>query len=86
MIEIAGVKFYNIEETARLLGITPRTLQRWTNCHDEGSERPKHIKGLRPVHAPNGKKLFKEADILKAVSACFEMEVSAASLPEIGKI
>jgi len=84
MVVIEGIKLYNIEETAALLGITPRTLQRWT-AQDE-TERPKHISTLRPVSAPNGKKLFKEEDILKVVSQCLEINVSAKSLTDIQKL
>ncbi|MGB8478014.1 MAG: MerR family transcriptional regulator [Acidobacteriaceae bacterium] len=84
MVIIEGIKLYNIEETAELLGITSRTLQRWTA---EGeNDRPKHISTLRPVSAPNGKKLFKEEDILNVVSHCLEINVSAKSLADIQKL
>jgi DNA-binding transcriptional MerR regulator len=84
MVVIEGVKLYNIEETAELLGITTRTLQRWTT---EGeNDRPKHISTLRPVSAPNGKKLFKEEDILRVVSECLRIDVSAKSLADVQKL
>ena len=79
MIVIQGTKFYNIEETAKLLGISSRTLSRWTLDERDVGDKPKHIGILRAVIAPNGKKLFREQDILKAVSECLKMEVSADS-------
>jgi DNA-binding transcriptional MerR regulator len=81
MVMIQGVKFYNIEETAKLLGISPRTLSRWT-C-DENKEKPQYAEALHPVMAPNGKKLFREADILATVSKCLGMEISVKSLGEL---
>ena len=81
MVTIQGTKFYNIEETAKLLGISTRTLSRWTTERDE--DKPKHVAALRSVTAPNGKKLFREEDILRAVSSCLDMEISVDSLSDL---
>lgn len=81
MVTIQGINFYNIEETAKLLGISPRTLSRWTTEHDE--DKPKHGATLRSATAPNGKKIFREEDILRAVSQCLDMEISVESLSDL---
>jgi hypothetical protein len=81
MVTIQGVNFYNIEETAKLLGISSRTLSRWTTEGDR--EKPKHAPQLRPFTAPNGKKLFREDDILATVSGCLGMEISSQALSEL---
>lgn len=81
MVTIQGTKFYNIEETAKLLGVSTRTLSRWTTESKEG--RPDHIATLRSVVTPSGKKLFREQDILTAVSQCLDMEVSVESLNDL---
>ena len=84
MVEIQGVKFHNAEETSKLLGISSRTLSRWTT--DPDRERPKYAMALRPYVAPNGKKLFREQDILATVSACLGMEVSVESLEQLPEL
>jgi predicted site-specific integrase-resolvase len=86
MITIQGTKFYNIEETAKLLGISSRTLSRWTSERENPEDTPKHVGILRAVTAPNGKKLFREQDILKAVSECLAMEISVDSLDDLPQL
>jgi len=84
MVTIGGVNFYNVDETATLLGISSRTLFRWTTDGDK--ERPKYASALRPVVAPNGKRLFREDDILATVSKCLGMKVSVQSLKDLPKL
>jgi predicted site-specific integrase-resolvase len=84
MVTIQGVNFYNVEETAKLLGISSRTLSRWTTDGDQ--ERPEHAAPLRPVLTPNGKKLFREEDILATVSKCLGMKISVESMSELPKL
>ena len=78
---IQGIKFYSLEETAKMLGITKRTLYNWTSEAEPNG--PKHLPSLRAVVAPNGKKIFKEADILAAVSHCLEIDIRPESLNDL---
>jgi len=84
MVTIQGVNFYNVEETAKLLGISSRTLFRWTTDGDK--EKPKYASALRSVTAPSGKRLFREEDILATVSTCLGMEVSVQSLDDLPRL
>jgi hypothetical protein len=72
------VKFYSVEETATMLGVTPRTLYNWKN--HSGQNNAKHIPVLHSVTAPNGRKYFREEEILKALSECWEIKVSSETL------
>ena len=81
MVTIDGVTFHNVEETAKLLGLTTRTLQRWSS--EEDHSKPRHFAKLRFVATPNGKRLYRQENILKVVSECLGMELSEQSLQDL---
>jgi hypothetical protein len=84
MITIQGVTFYNINETAEMLCISPRKLSRWTM--EGGKFKPEHIPLLPCVTSPKGKKIFKQEDIRKFASACFGVDIGIESLLRLPEI
>jgi hypothetical protein len=75
---IQGVRFYSAKETATMLGVTKRTLNNWANNTAQNGGR--RTPTLRSVVSPNGRKFFREEDIISALSQCWGIEASPESL------
>lgn len=69
MVTILGVKFLTVEEAAKMLGVTKRTLYNWKN--QPPSSQSKSVPVLNPVTAPNGRKYFKEEEVLRVLTQCW---------------
>ena len=65
--------FYSTEETARLLGVTTRTVHRW--LAEQGST-PKQVAGLKAYHSPTGRRFFRQKDIHDIVSRCWGVQLA----------
>jgi transposase len=61
-----------------MLGVTKRTLYNWKNQSEQSGT--KHIPVLRPVTAPNGRKYYREDEIITALSQCWGIQVTPAEL------
>lgn len=61
-----------------MLGVTKRTLYNWKNHSDQSGGRAVPI--LTPVTAPNGRKFFREAEIIAALSQCWGIKVTPEAL------
>ncbi|HVN26123.1 MAG TPA: hypothetical protein VMT99_00515 [Candidatus Paceibacterota bacterium] len=66
--------FYSCEETAALLGVCLRTLQRWVAGD---SPWPPPLAELKPLTAPNGKTLFNAKEVHRAVSTTLRIEFTS---------
>jgi len=75
LVTIMGINFYTVEEAAKMLGVTKRTLYNWK--HLEDGQAPKRAPILNPVTAPNGRKFFREEEVLAAVSHCWGIDISS---------
>lgn len=78
MVIIQGTKFYSVEETAKMLGISKKTLYNWKGKTEPNN--PKHLAVLHPVTAPNGRKYFREKEIIAVLSQCWEIDVTPEAL------
>lgn len=74
MVVIQGIRFYSVEETATMLGVTKRTLYNWKNQTEQPGT--KRVPELRPVTSPNGRKYFREDEIISVLSQCWGIEVT----------
>jgi hypothetical protein len=74
MVHIGQHVFYSSEETARLLGVTARTLQKWAT--DENS-RPETLRDLNPIMTPSGKRLFLGHEIHVILGRIYRIEFDA---------
>jgi hypothetical protein len=77
---VQGVRFYSIEETAKILGVTKRTLYNWNWKNHAGRSGSQQTPILRPVTSPSGRKFFREDEIITALSQCWGIEVTAEGL------
>jgi transposase-like protein len=78
LVTIQGTNFYTVDETAKLLGVTKKTLYNWKSKLE--SSGAKQLPVLHPVTAPNGRKYFREEEIIAVLSQCWEIEVTPAAL------
>lgn len=78
MITIHGIKFYSVEETATILGMSKKRLYNWNK--ERETKNVKHASLLRPVTAPNGRKFYREAEIIAVLSECWGVEVGPEGL------
>jgi hypothetical protein len=78
LVNIQGVAFYSVEETAALLGVTKRTLYNWKS--HSGQNGNKRVPILTPVIAPNGRRFFRESEIIAALSQCWGISVTPDDL------
>lgn len=78
MVTIQGTNFYSVEETAKILGISKKTLYNWKGKAESNDSKPQTA--LHPVTAPNGRKYFREAEIIAVLSQCWGVEVTPATL------
>ena len=78
MVTIQGINFYSVEETAKILGISRKALYNW------GDQTPwkkaKNLPKMAAVKAPNGRKFFREDEIIAVLSKCYEIEVTSEGL------
>ena len=72
MVQIGEHYFYSSGEASRLLGVTTRTLQRWTTDEDS---RPKSMPELKPVTALNGRRLFRSEEIHQIVERTYGIQL-----------
>lgn len=77
---IQGTNFYSVEETAKILGITKKTLYNWTSRAKSSSEG--HGPVLRTVTAPNGRKFYREEAIIAVLSQFWGVDVSHVTLDD----
>ena len=77
---VQGVRFYSAKEAAIMLGVSKRTLNNWAN--NTAQQGGKRTPTVRSVISPNGRKFFREEDIISALSQCWGIDVSADSLHE----
>lgn len=75
---IQGVRFYSAKEAATMLGVTKRTLNNWAN--NTAQNGGKHTPTLPSVISPNGRKFFREEDIISALSQCWGIDATPDSL------
>ena len=80
MVRIGQHVFYSSEETARLLGVTARTLQKWAT--DESS-RPENLKDLSPIMTPSGRRLFLADEIHAILGRIYRISFDASAAEEL---
>jgi hypothetical protein len=80
MITIHGIKFYSVDETATILGMSKKRLYNWNV--DAEANGVKHSLVLHPVTAPNGRKFFREKEIITVLSQCWGIEVGPQELSD----
>jgi transposase len=78
LVTIQGTNFYTVDETAKLLGVTKKTLYNWKSKPEPSGA--KQLPVLHPVTAPNGRKYFREEEILAVLSQCWGIQVTPAAL------
>jgi len=76
LVTIQGTNFYSVEETARILGVSKKTLYNWKGKTDPIDSKMV----LHPVTAPNGRKFFREEEIIAVLSRCWGIEITPAAL------
>jgi hypothetical protein len=80
MRRIDGITYFTVEESAVLLGITARTIQRWLS---EPHNKPKHAPELTPHLFPDGKKYFKQEEIQCAFARALGTPLSDRALTDL---
>jgi hypothetical protein len=80
MRRIDGITYFTVEESAVLLGITARTIQRWLS---EPGNKPKHAPDLTPHLFPDGKKYFKQEDIRLAFTRALGAPLSDKAISDL---
>ena len=78
MITIHGTKFYSVEETATILGMSKKRL--YSSKEKAEVNGVNHTLVLRPVTAPNGRKFFREEEIITVLSQCWGIEIGPEEL------
>jgi transposase len=78
LVTIQGTNFYSVEETAKMLGISKKTLYNWKGKTEPNN--PKHLAVLHPVTAPNGRKYFRQEEIIAVLSQCRGIDVTPEAL------
>ncbi len=78
MVIIQGIYFYSIEEAAEILGVTKRTLYNWRSASDP--DNANHRFALTARTSLNGRKYFREEEIIKILAECWGIEVSPETL------
>jgi hypothetical protein len=81
LVTIQGTNFYSVEETAKILGVAKKTLYNWKSKADSNGAEDRPV--LRPVTAPNGRKFFREQEIIAVLSQCWGIEVSPKTLNQV---
>lgn len=76
MVIVQGHAFYSLAEIAELLGISKRTLCSWI----EKPEMLSRAISLNPVTQPNGRKFFREQEVVAVLSACWGVNTTPESL------
>jgi DNA-binding transcriptional MerR regulator len=84
MKQICGHRFYTSDETAKILGITPRTLQKWLNDDSPARSRMKSF-DLQPVTELNGRRLFKTEEVHRLVEQIYGIQVDPKEVKRILK-
>jgi DNA-binding transcriptional MerR regulator len=74
MVNIGNYVFYSSEETAKLLGVTLRTLQKWAT---DDASRPDHLRDLNPITTPNGKRLFQADEIHTLLGRIYRIDFNS---------
>jgi hypothetical protein len=80
MRRIDGVTYFTVEESALLLGVTARTIQRWLS---EPHNKPKHAPELTPHLFPDGKKYFNQEEIQRAYFHALGTQLSDRALTDL---
>ena len=77
MVTIQGVNFYSIDETAKLIGVTKRTLYNWK---DDPLNDAKKKFSLSAVISPAGRKFFREEEIIILLLKSWGVKATRESL------
>lgn len=78
MKQICGHVFYSSDEAAKLLGVTPRTLQRWFS--EDSAVRSQKAIDLNPVTELNGRRLFRSEEIHRLVEQTYGIRLDPAEV------
>ena len=80
MVTLQGITFYSIEEAAKLIGVSKRTLYNWNWKNKTGPDSVDCRFSLNAVTSPSGRKFFREDEIVALLSKSWGIEVTPESL------
>lgn len=79
MLNIQGTNFYSVDETAKILGVSKKTLYNWRDKAESDDPKDSQV-SLRPITALNGRILFREQEIIAVLASRYGIEVTPATL------